>query len=66
MSDYEKICDFGNLYKAHTVARQSKRDTYEVIDFELKLSKNLSEISDLLRKKCRAIIALLFMIQRTE
>ena len=49
MTDYEKICDFGNLYKAHTAARRSKRDTSEVIDFELKLSKNLTEISDSLK-----------------
>ena len=46
MTDYEKICDFGNLYKAHTVARRNKRTTIEVIDFEMNLAKNLTEISD--------------------
>lgn len=49
MTDYDKICDFGNLYKAHTVARLSKRTTREVIDFEMNLSENLTEISDRLK-----------------
>lgn len=49
MTDFEKICDFSNLYRAHTVARRGKRAVSEVIDFELNLSKNLSEISDSLR-----------------
>ena len=46
MTDYDKFCDFGNLYKAHTVARLSKRTTREVIDFEMNLAENLPEISD--------------------
>ena len=49
MTDYEKICNFGSLYRAHTIARRSKRDTSEVIDFELKLSSNLTAISESLR-----------------
>ena len=49
ITDYDKICDFGNLYKAHTVARLSKRTTREVIDFEMNLSENLTEISDRLK-----------------
>ena len=51
MTDYEKICDFQNLYKAHKVARLGKRDVKEVIDFELNLSKNLTRISDSLKNK---------------
>ena len=46
MTDYEKICDFRNLYKAHTVARRSKQTTREVIDFEMNLAENLTMISD--------------------
>lgn len=51
MTEYEKICDFQNLYKAHKVARLGKRDVKEVIDFELNLSKNLTLISDSLKNK---------------
>lgn len=51
MTEYEKICDFQNLYKAHKVARLGKRDVKEVIDFELNLSKNLTRISDSLKNK---------------
>lgn len=51
MTDYEKICDFQNLYKAHKVARLGKRDVKEVIDFELNLAKNLTRISDSLKNK---------------
>lgn len=49
MKDYEKIWDFENLYKAHKVARLGKRNTREVIEFEMNLAKNLTEISDSLR-----------------
>lgn len=49
MTDYEKICDFQNLYKAHTVARRGKRNNREVIEFEMNLSENLTEISDSLK-----------------
>ncbi len=49
MTDYEKICDFENLYKAHKVARLSKRTTREVIDFEMNLAENLTTISDNLK-----------------
>jgi len=51
MTDYEKICDFQNLYKAHKFARLGKRDVKEVIDFELNLAKNLTRISDSLKNK---------------
>lgn len=46
MTDYEKLYDFQNLYKAHTVARRSKRNTREVIEFEMNLGKNLAALSD--------------------
>ena len=49
MIDYEKINDFQNLFKAHTVARRSKRTTREVIEFEMNLAENLTEISDALK-----------------
>lgn len=51
MTNYEKICDFQNLYKAHKIARLGKRDVKEVIDFELNLAKNLTRISDSLKNK---------------
>lgn len=46
MTDYEKICDFQNLYKAHTIARKSKRTNREVVEFEMNLAENLVKISD--------------------
>ncbi len=49
MSDYEKIYDFQNLYKAHTVARRNKRNTREVIEFEMNLAENLTTMCDELR-----------------
>ena len=49
MTDYEKLYDFQNLYKAHTVARRSKRNTSEVIEFEMNLGENLTILSDALK-----------------
>ncbi len=49
MNDYEKIYDFQNLYKAHKIARRSKRTTREVIEFEMNLGENLIELSDALK-----------------
>jgi len=49
MTDYEKIWNFQNLYKAHKKARLGKREKHEVIDFELDLARNLSLLSDSLR-----------------
>lgn len=51
MTDYEKIYDFQNLYKAHTVARRSKRTTREVIEFEMNLGENLTALSDSLKNR---------------
>jgi len=41
VTDYEKICSFENLYKAHLAARRSKRHKGDVIKFELNLANNL-------------------------
>lgn len=49
MTDFEKLWDFQNLYRAHRVARLGKRDTKECIEFELDLGKNLTELSETLR-----------------
>lgn len=51
MTDYEKIWNFENLYKAHKKARLGKRNTKEVIDFEINLGKNLTELSNSLKNK---------------
>lgn len=51
MTDYEKIWNYENLYKAHKKARLGKRNTKEVIDFEMNLSKNLTELSNSLKNK---------------
>lgn len=45
MTDYEKICDFQNLYQAHRKARLGKRGTIEVNRFEAHLAENLSKMS---------------------
>lgn len=49
MSDYEKLYDFQNLYKAHTAARKGKRNSCEVIEFEMNLGENLTLLSDALK-----------------
>ena len=49
MTDFEKLCDFQNLYKAHTVARRGKRATREVIEFEMNLGDNLAKLSESLK-----------------
>ena len=46
MTDFEKLYNFDNLYKAHKAARLGKRDTRECIEFELNLGKNLTALSD--------------------
>ncbi|MCL2588590.1 MAG: RNA-directed DNA polymerase [Oscillospiraceae bacterium] len=48
MTDYERICDFQNLYQAHLNARKGKRHKREVIRFEMDLAKNLSNLQDAL------------------
>lgn len=51
MTDYEKIWNFANLYKAHKKARLGKRNTKEVIDFEMNLGIRLTELSNKIRTK---------------
>ncbi len=55
MTDYEKIVGFQNLYRAHTVARRGKRNTREVIEFEMNLAENLTNLSNSLRNKSYSI-----------
>lgn len=49
MTDFEKLYNFQNLYRAHTVARRNKRNTREVIEFEANLAENLTRLSDALK-----------------
>lgn len=49
MTDYEKIYNFQNLYKAHTIACKGKRGTSEVINFEINLADNLTRLSESLK-----------------
>lgn len=44
--DYEKICDFENLYRAYLVSRRSKRGTREVIQFEMSVGTNLCQLQE--------------------
>lgn len=46
MTDYQKICDFENLYKAHKRARCCKRHKKDVILFEMNLAENLWNIKN--------------------
>jgi len=48
MTDFEKICNYHNLYKAHLRARSGKRNRTEVILFEMNLAANLSEMYEAL------------------
>lgn len=38
---YDELFSFNNLYKAHLIARRSKRHKKEVILFEIDLGNNL-------------------------
>ncbi len=49
MTDFEKIWNFKNLYRAHCKARRGKRTTREVIEFEMNLAENLTSLSDSLK-----------------
>lgn len=51
MSEYEKICNWLNLYQAHIASRRGKRDSAEVIRFELELSSQISALSTALQSK---------------
>lgn len=51
MTDYEKICDFTNLYKAHKRARLGKQKKHEVIFFEMNLAQNIMQVKRELESK---------------
>lgn len=44
MEEYEKIYCFESLYQAHKMARRGKRNTKEVIQYEMRLSENLERL----------------------
>lgn len=44
--DYDRICDFGNLYRAYLASRRSKRGTREVIQFEMNVGPNLCQLQE--------------------
>lgn len=50
LSDYDKICSFDNLLKAHKKARKSKQSNHEVIQFEVNLGYNLVALSKSLKE----------------
>ncbi len=51
MTEYEKICSFQNLYKAHIKCRRNKRHKPEVIRFEMNLAENLTSMSEALKSR---------------
>lgn len=51
MKDYDKICDFQNLYSAHKKARLGKRHVKEVIEFEMNISASLDRLAFALKEK---------------
>lgn len=46
MTEYEKIYQFENLYRAYKMAARCKRTKREVIEFELNLAENLWKLHD--------------------
>ena len=44
--DYEKICDFANLYAAYKASRRNKRTTREVIRFEMNAGVNIAALRE--------------------
>jgi retron-type reverse transcriptase len=44
ITDFERICDFQNLYKAHAAARCGKQGKFDVIHFEINLSENICSL----------------------
>lgn len=51
MTDYEKVCDFGNLYKAYRKSRLGKRSKDSVAKFEANLLEAIGFLSELLTQK---------------
>jgi retron-type reverse transcriptase len=51
ITDYERVCDFGNLYEAHRKARRGKRNKRDVIVFEMDLAANIWDLKTRLEEK---------------
>jgi retron-type reverse transcriptase len=51
MQNYERICDFKNLYKAHLKTRRGKQGNTEVIAFEMNLAANLCDLQKKLAER---------------
>ena len=51
MTEYEKIYQFENLYRAYKMAARCKRTKREVIEFELNLAENLWKLHDELENR---------------
>lgn len=51
MTEYEKIYQFENLYRAYKMSARSKRSKNEVVEFELNLANNLWRLHDALERK---------------
>ena len=49
--DYDQIYDFNNLYRAYLASRRSKRETREVIQFEMNTGPNLCKLQEELRSE---------------
>lgn len=49
MTDFQKLYDFGNLYRAYRKARQLKRSKYSVMKFEANLLEQINQISEELK-----------------
>lgn len=50
MTDYEKVCNFENLYQSHLVSRKGKRNKREVVQYEMNLAYNLTILSEQLKQ----------------
>ena len=50
MDDFDRICDFSNLYTAHLMTRLGKRHKAEVIRFESDLGHKLTQLSRMLKE----------------
>ena len=49
--EYDRLCDFQNLYNAHKAARRGKRGKLEVVEFELNLALNLCKLQSALYRR---------------
>lgn len=47
--DYDRISDFNNLYRAYLISRRSKRNTREVVEFEMNAGANVALLAEELR-----------------